>query len=158
MSAYASNGSPPPRSRRSTQFVIHEDAVDIENADSSKPKRPKASKTKVEHAAAKNDMDETTMDALFAKLNEGQAKNMVEPGEAVTMSTDKMEQEVQVVAPLNPTAISPVSDALSNDGAPAPSRDDVPTETQNAEMVQLKRELELAKEQLELQKRELDEN
>ncbi|KAL9041709.1 MAG: hypothetical protein Q9180_001103 [Flavoplaca navasiana] len=208
MSAYASNGSPPPRSRRSTQFVIHEDAVDIENADSSKPKRPKASvseamqslkisndagkhkhnltssdgpsplttsklgniqsaslstsarhkKTKVEHDAADNDMDETTMDALFAKLNEGQAKNMREPGEATTMSTDNEEQEVQAVEPSGPAAISPVSDPLSNDGAPAPSRDDVPPETENAEMIQLKRELELAKEQLELQKRELDEN
>ncbi|KAL8670523.1 MAG: hypothetical protein Q9168_004940 [Polycauliona sp. 1 TL-2023] len=43
MSALASSGSPPPRNRRSTQFVIHEDAADAQNTDSFQSNRPLAS-------------------------------------------------------------------------------------------------------------------
>lgn len=43
MSAHASSGSPAPRSRQSTQFVIHEDAEDVEKPNPVKANRPMAS-------------------------------------------------------------------------------------------------------------------
>ncbi|KAI4280117.1 MAG: hypothetical protein L6R38_004690 [Xanthoria sp. 2 TBL-2021] len=190
MSTHASSGSPPTRSRRSTQFVIHEDAEDIENTSTLKPNRPMAShkhnltssdgpsplttsklgniqgsslsgpashkKTKVNHDTANNDMDENAMDALLAKLNEGQPHTMKRSDEAETTSPDNKEQQAKADLPSSPAAMTPVSDPLSSDEAP--SKEDTAVDTEKAEMLRLKRELEAAKQQLELQKRELDQN
>ncbi|KAL8853331.1 MAG: hypothetical protein Q9221_001807 [Calogaya cf. arnoldii] len=206
MSAHASNGSPPPRSRRSTQFVIHEDAEDIDKSSSLKPNRSMASvseamqdlkvsndngkhkhnmtlsdgpsplttsklgniqtpslsgpashkKTKIDHDPANSDMDENAVDALLAKLNEGQAQTVKKSDVAETTSPDEEEQQIKAELPSTSTAVSPVSDPFSSDDAPG--KDDVAVETEKPEMLQLKRELEAAKQQLEMQKRELDQN
>ncbi|KAL8861084.1 MAG: hypothetical protein Q9178_002597 [Gyalolechia marmorata] len=206
MSANASSGSPPPRNRPSTQFVIHEDSMDIENSTSSKPKHQMASvseamlnlkmtndtgkskhnmtssdgpsplttsklgnaqtpwlngaaghkKAKVNHDSANNDLVENAMDALLAKLSEGQQKPDQKPGEVEAISTNDKEQETKGGLPSNSAATSLVSDPLSSDEAP--SMEDEAVSIEKEEMARLKKELEDAKKQLELQKRELDQN
>ncbi|CAL8579429.1 hypothetical protein XPA_005177 [Xanthoria parietina] len=206
MSAHASSGSPPPRSRPSTQFVIHEDAEDVEKPNPVKANRPMASvseamqnlkvsndtgkhkhnltgsdgpsplttskfgniqgssasgpashkKTKINHDTADNEMDENAMDALLAQLNEGQPHAMKKAGEAGTTTADNKEQQAKGDIPTTSPAISLVGDALGSDEAT--SKDEVAVDSEKAEMVRLKRELEAARQQLELQKEELDQN
>ncbi|KAL8789589.1 MAG: hypothetical protein Q9213_001025 [Squamulea squamosa] len=208
MSANASSGSPPPRSRPSTQFVIHEDTEDIENATSSKPQRQMASvseaflnlkvtddggkskhnmtssgglaplttsklgnmqtpsmggpagnkKAKVVHECSDNDMDENAMDTLLAKLTERQPESVKKSIDAAgSISTDNdYGQQGKSDLSLNSAAITSASDRPAIEVSKA--IDDQTVDTGNDEMLRLKKELEAAKQLLELQKRELDQS
>ncbi|KAL8993839.1 MAG: hypothetical protein Q9169_006048 [Polycauliona sp. 2 TL-2023] len=115
-------------------------------------------KTKINHDAANQEMDENAVDALLAKLNEGPAKTVKK---SETMTNDDKEKRAQAGVPFKAAAMamSPVSDPLSSDEDPStPSKQQVTVKTEKTEMMQLKRELDAAKLQLELQKRELDQN
>ncbi|KAL8838025.1 MAG: hypothetical protein Q9170_002306 [Blastenia crenularia] len=186
MPVSVSTGSPPPRSRPSTQFVIHDDA---ENADSLKATRQNKhnmnssdgpsplstsklgnvqgatisslntnKKAKVNHDFTNDDMQENSYEALLAKLNQPQQpsphrKSSLEVNPIVLKEEA---QEAKDASPNSSIVMAPASDKPVESEEQA--KEDDSTIDGMAEMLKLKKELEAAKQQLELQKRELDQN
>ncbi|KAI4167988.1 MAG: hypothetical protein LQ343_006782 [Gyalolechia ehrenbergii] len=155
MSADASTGSPPSRGRPSKQFVIHDDA---ENNNSLKATRQGGTKAKIDHDCTIDDFEEDSYAALLAKLTEHQRAppSPKEPIEIKSVITKGKAQEGKGEPSSSPIVMTPANENLS-EGEKQVSEEDT-VKMGKAEMLRLKKELNAAKQQLEMQKRELDQN
>ncbi|KAL8952694.1 MAG: hypothetical protein Q9222_001393 [Ikaeria aurantiellina] len=203
MSAGGSNGSPPPRSRPSNHFKIHDDTENsgllttdrqassmaegmlmaTTSGDGKKNKHSRNSsngpsplstsklgniqpptlsgssshKAKASHHATNSDLQENTMDALLAKLTEQQRAASRKPSKVWPMETKEKPVEVTEGSSSSSIPITPASGAADDNGA-LDSEPNNQIKMANAEMIRLQQELNAAKQQLEMQKRELDQN
>ncbi|KAL9022086.1 MAG: hypothetical protein Q9185_000704 [Variospora sp. 1 TL-2023] len=104
----------------------------------------------------KDDLQENTMDALLATLAEHQQDSPPEPVQVVSIAADKQAHEVKAESSPSSAIMTPASTSSSDENAQA--KEDETIKFGKAEMVRLKKELDAARQQLELQKRELDQN
>ncbi|KAL8686289.1 MAG: hypothetical protein Q9218_007209 [Villophora microphyllina] len=119
-------------------------------------------KVKVKHQKSDNELQENSVDALLAKLklteqHHGTPKKATE-GEsgAVNATTVEEKQEASTAQSSSTTILTPATDA--GGFVEAQTREDETISVGKAEMLRLKKELNAAKKQLELQKQELDRN
>lgn len=99
------------------------------------------------------------MDALLAKLTMQQQQTYPpnRPMEAEAIVANKPDAEIKAESLSGPAAMTPASKGPSTQEGQAKEEEDM-IKVGKAEMLRLKKELEAAKQQLELQKRELDQN
>ena len=114
----------------------------------------------MEHDSVTDDMPENTMDALLARLSEQQPGPINKPSDetptANKASLTNTNQEVQAESSLGSAIHTPATDTPSDGETQA--KEDSTVNAQNLEMLKLKKELEAAKKQIDLQKQELDRN
>lgn len=96
------------------------------------------------------------MDALLAKLAEHHRESPPEPVEMVSVAANKQAHEVKAESSSNSAMMTPASTSSSDNKAQA--KEDETIKVGEAEVLRLKKELDAAKQQLEEQKRELDQN
>lgn len=96
------------------------------------------------------------MDALLASLTEHQRDSPREPIEVESVVTNTQDQDVKAEPSSSPAVMTPASNSSSESEAPA--KEDETMTSGKAEMLRLQKELDAAKQQLEMQKRELDQN
>ncbi|KAL8808988.1 MAG: hypothetical protein Q9223_005247 [Gallowayella weberi] len=113
-------------------------------------------KAKVSHDAAKDELQESTMNALLAKLADQQQETAKKPVEAGTVPPDEKQTTIEADLPPSSATITPAIHSPVR--SEAKGKEDEAISIEGAEMLRLKNELEAAKHQLEMQKRELDQN
>lgn len=96
------------------------------------------------------------MDALLAKLKEHQTQSPKEPVGVDSVPAGNKDWETKAESSSSWAVMTPAGESPSDNGTQA--KDDETIKVGKAEMLQLKKELEAARQQLELQKRELDQN
>ncbi|KAL8757828.1 MAG: hypothetical protein Q9184_004109 [Pyrenodesmia sp. 2 TL-2023] len=121
-------------------------------------------KTKTNHESTHDELQENAMDALLAKLTMQQQQQQQEqphppnrPLEDQSIVAKKPDAEFKAESSLGSAAMTPASKSSSNQEGQAKEEEET-IKVGKAEMLRLKKELEAAKQQLELQKRELDQN
>ncbi|KAL8943785.1 MAG: hypothetical protein Q9211_000868 [Gyalolechia sp. 1 TL-2023] len=115
-------------------------------------------KAKIDHDCTNDDFEENSYAALLAKLTEHQRPppSPQEPIELKTVVTKGKVKEGKGESSSSPIVMTPASEKLSEGERPVGDEDTV--RIAKAEMVRLTQELQAAKQQLEMQKRELDQN
>lgn len=115
-------------------------------------------KAKIDHDCTNDDFEEDSYAALLAKLTgHKQAPPSPEASTKINSVVTKEEaQDAKGKLPSSPIVMTPVSERLS-EGEKQVSEEDT-IKTGKAEMIRLKKELNAARQQLEMQKRELDQN
>ncbi|KAL8712531.1 MAG: hypothetical protein Q9225_006938 [Loekoesia sp. 1 TL-2023] len=115
-------------------------------------------KAKINHDSTNNDLQEYSYDALLAKLNEHQqvSPSPRDPIEVRSVAPKEKDQQAKAESASSSVVMTPADDGPSDGEAQA--KEDETIKIGKAEMLRLKKELDAAKKQLELQKRELDQN
>ncbi|KAL8659649.1 MAG: hypothetical protein Q9202_007031 [Teloschistes flavicans] len=122
--------------------------------------RSASNKAKIKHENSNSDLQENSVDALLAKLTKQQQefpRNLVEEGQgAMKATTSEKKQKPSTGSSSNTTVLT---SAIDTGGiGEAPTKEGETISVGKAEMLRLKKELVAAKEQLEMQKQELERN